>query len=104
MEKAYNLVKKNEDDYDYQLPIIEILQNPYIVVSEKIFHWLTNVISAIYDKSDGAEKLPWDADVDYPGLFVLLVSNDSKVVLNKMKHLSFFLSILLFYRGKISQC
>ena len=84
LDKAYQLINNNEDDYDYQLPIIEILQYPYILVNKDISHLLSVLISAIYDKRENVEKLPWDTDIDYPGLFVLLVSNNSKVVLNKI--------------------
>ena len=96
LTKAYQLINNNDEDFDYQLPIMEILQNPYILVNEEISCLLSNLISAIHDKSESVEKLPWDTDVDYPGLFVLLVSNNNKVVLSREKNLR-QLSILLLF-------
>ena len=79
LQKAYELIHGNDDDLDYQLPIIEILQHPYILVDEEIARLLSVLISAIYDKSETVEKLPWDTDIDYPGLIILLLNGDNKV-------------------------
>eukprot|EP00111_Clytia_hemisphaerica_P002297 TCONS_00006450-protein len=79
LAKAKELIKNNDDDLDYQLPIIEILQYPYFLVNETIADSLFELISDIYDKSEGVEKLPLDSDVDYPGLFLLLLNDNKKV-------------------------
>ena len=70
---------------DYQLPIIAILQYPYFLVNEEIAHSLFGLITDIYDKSEGVEKLSLDSDIDYPGLFLLLVNDNKKVIVSHAK-------------------